>query len=66
MRTTDHDPNPVCPYCQWELGEWMDGKKNARENIKCPTCEKTYFCYTYAFGNGYAHRVTKLGRNKNA
>ena len=59
---TNRDGCPICPYCDWSFGEWADGKTKHKEYIDCPSCEKTYFCYTYPFGQGYAHRTTRLGR----
>lgn len=62
VEITNRDGCPICPYCDWSFGEWMDGKTKAGEHIKCPNCEKTYFCRTIIFGQGYEHIISRLGR----
>lgn len=64
MFSRPRNANPICPYCDWALSEWADGKSKEREKIQCPNCEKKYFCVTYPVSAswGYEHRITKLGR----
>lgn len=59
---TNRDGCPICPYCDWSFGEWMDGKSQEKEKIECPNCEKIYHCHSYHGAEGYSHKTTRLGR----